>query len=171
MIDFLVIGLPRSSTTWIANWLTTDRSLCLHDPFAYGLPEQWPRDARRFGISCTGAYLFPKWIASLDCPIAVIERNPDDCDTSLARMGWGDTSGCLNAFKAAPGRRFNWTSLWNEAEAAELWAYLMPDVTFDAIRYRLLTDIQVQPHMGKWLWSPKIFHEMQRRENESCLSV
>ena len=27
-----VFALPRSGTAWLANWLTTDRSLCLHDP-------------------------------------------------------------------------------------------------------------------------------------------
>lgn len=164
MIDFLVMGLPRSSTTWLANLLTTGNTLCLHDPFAYGLPEQWPRDARRFGISCTGAYLLPKWVASLDCPIAVIERDPEDCNASLAGMGWGDVSGCLESFMAAPGKRFKWSSLWNEDKARELWAYLTPE-PFDSIRYRMLTEIQVQPHMTKWSWEPEIFHEMKRREN------
>lgn len=170
MIDFLVIGLPRSSTTWIANWLTTDRSLCLHDPFAFGLPEQWPRDARRFGISCTGAYLFPKWMAALKCPIAVIERNPDDCDASLARMAWGDVSGCVEPFMAAPGQRFRWSALWDEDKARELWDFLMPGLAFDSIRYRMLTEIQVQPHMAKWSWEPAVFDEMKRRENEPCRS-
>ena len=30
----MVIGLPRSRTTWMANWLTTTDTLCLHDPLA-----------------------------------------------------------------------------------------------------------------------------------------
>jgi hypothetical protein len=59
MLDFIVLGLPRSATTWLANWLTTDRSLCLHDPFAKTLPEQWDAGGKRLGISCTGAYLMP----------------------------------------------------------------------------------------------------------------
>src|SRR5262245_11295408 len=31
MMPFFVPGLPRSRTAWLANWLTTDTSLCLHD--------------------------------------------------------------------------------------------------------------------------------------------
>lgn len=165
MIDFLVMGLPRSSTTWIANWLTTDTTLCLHDPFAYALPEHWPRDSRRFGISCTGAYLFPKWMATLDCPIAVIERDSSICDESLSRMGWGDTSGLLGDFAAAPGKRFKWSDLWDEEKAKNLWHFLLPNTPFDSIRYTMLRSIQVQPHMGKWEWEPEIFHEMKRRES------
>lgn len=165
MIDFLVMGLPRSSTTWMSNWLTTDTTLCLHDPFATALPEDWPRDSRRFGISCTGAYLFPKWLATLDCPVAVIERDSSICDESLSRMGWGDTSGLLYDFAVAPGKRFKWNGIWQEETARELWEYLLPNTPFDLIRYMLLRDIQVQPHMGKWDWRPEIFHEMKAREN------
>ena len=163
-MDFIVLGLPRSGTTWISNWLTTDRSLCLHDPFAYALPESWPRDARRFGISCTGAYLFPKWLAQQECQVALIERDPEACDASLAALGWGDVSGLLGAFAAADGRRFRFEHLWDEDHARELWEFLLPDVPFDGIRYRMLQDIQVQPHMHKWCMEPAIFHEMLRRE-------
>lgn len=28
MLDFMIIGLPRSGTTWAANLLTTDAVLC-----------------------------------------------------------------------------------------------------------------------------------------------
>lgn len=164
MIDFLIIGLPRSSTTWLANLFTTDTTLCLHDPFAEALPEDWPRDGRKLGASCTGAYLFPKWLATLDCPIAVIERDAAVCDASLARMGWGDTSGLIGAFACAPGKRFKWDDLWHEDKARELWEYLLPTVNFDPIRYTMLKRIQVQPHMGKWAWEPEIFNEMKRRE-------
>jgi hypothetical protein len=59
----------------LANWLTTDRTLCLHDPFSRQLPEHWPRDHRRRGISCTGAYLLPGWLAQQRCPVFVIERD------------------------------------------------------------------------------------------------
>ena len=32
MLDFRVIALPRSGTAWTANFLTTERSLCWHEP-------------------------------------------------------------------------------------------------------------------------------------------
>lgn len=164
MIDFIVLGLPRSGTTWLANWLTTDRTLCLHDPFALGAPERWPRDERRFGISCTGAYLFPRWLAQQQCPIAVIERNASACDASLARIGLSGTKDLRQALANAPGRRWAFDDLWNERAARELWEHLLPGVAFDPLRYRLLKDIQVQPHMSKWRFDPTTYNEMKRRE-------
>lgn len=144
-LEFIVLGLPRSGTTWLANWLTTDSSLCLHDPFAIGLPESWPCDERRRGISCTGAALMPHWLAGYHCPIAVIERDPKACDRSLAQLGLPDTATYAHALRAAPGRRFAFSNLWSEECAAELWAYLLPGMPFDALRYRLLRAMRVQP--------------------------
>lgn len=164
MIDFIVLGLPRSGTTWLANWLTTESSLCLHDPFALGTPERWPRDDRRFGISCTGAYLFPRWLGQQQCPIAVIERDADACDASLARMGMGNTKHLHRALASAPGRRWAFGDLWNESAARELWQHLLPAIPFDALRYRVLQAIQVQPHMSKWRFDPTTYTEMKRRE-------
>jgi len=164
VIDFIVLGLPRSGTTWLANWLTTDRSLCLHDPFALGAPETWPRDARRFGISCTGAFLFPKWLAQQQCPVAIIERDPEACDRSLHRIGLGDTSGLIDTLHEVDGRRWRFDDIWDEDKASELLAFLLPGMPFDALRYRMLRDIQIQPHMGKWRFDPSVFDEMKRRE-------
>lgn len=165
MIDFMVLGLPRSATTWLSVWLTSERSLCLHDPFAQGLPEDWPCDHRQFGIACTGAYLFPKWLSQQSCPTAIIVRDVEDCDASLSRMGWGNTEGELrDAFAKAEGRRFAFDALWIEDEARELWDFLLPRVPFDALRYRQLKDIQIQPHMGKWSFDLAVHTEMKRRE-------
>lgn len=164
MIDFIVLGLPRSGTTWLANWLTTDRSLCLHDPFALGVPEAWPRDARRFGISCTGAYLFTKWLDRQECPVAIIERDTEACDRSLGRIGLGDTRSLHEPLAAVDGRRWRFDDIWNEERARELWAFLLGEIPFDDIRYRQLCGIQVQPHMGKWLFDPTTYSEMKRRE-------
>lgn len=166
MIDFIVLGLPRSGTTWLSVWLTTDRSLCLHDPFALGVPETWPRDARRFGISCTGAYLFPKWLARQECPVAIIERDSESCELSLARAGLpADSVPALRTrLDATDGRRFAFDALWNEDTARELWAFLLPQIPFDALRYAQLRQTQIQPHLGKWRFDPNTAQEMQRRE-------
>lgn len=159
-MDFIVVGLPRSGTTWLANWLTTDRSLCLHDPFNE-LPEHWPRDARRFGISCTGAYLMPRWLREQACPVAVIERDPMACDASLAAMGHGNTSRLRERFSNVEGRRYAFADLWDEDKARELWEFLLPGIPFDAIRYRLLRAMQVQPY--RWQLNESVAAELSRR--------
>lgn len=157
-LDFIVVGLPRAGTTWIANWLTTDRSLCLHDPFALGMPEAWPRDGRLRGISCTIAALMQKWLSGYNCPIAIIDRDPKACEQSLEKLDLPtllglpsppdftfNTSGILPFLDVTPGRRFAFDDLWNEEAASELWRFLLPSVPFDRIRYRLLHNMQVQP--------------------------
>lgn len=163
-MDFIVLGLPRSATTWLSVWLTTDRSLCLHDPFATALPEHWPRDERRLGISCTGAYLFPRWLEQHECPVAIIERVPEACDRSMQGIGMGDTSILQNPLRETEGRRWRFDEIWHEEKARELWAFLLPGIPFDALRYRLLKDIQIQPHMGKWRFDESVAREMKRRE-------
>lgn len=163
MIDFAVVGLPRSGTTWLANWLTTDRSLCLHDPFSNSLPETWDAGDKRLGISCTGAYLMPGWLESLSCPLVVIERDPAACDVSLQAMGLPTTWPLLRSFKAAKGRRWRFDDIWDEVKARELWAFLLPGIAFNAPRYRLLREMHVQPHMDKWKPDPAIVAELQRR--------
>lgn len=145
MIDFAVFALPRSGTAWMANFLTTDRTLCLHDPFAAAMPEHWDAGGRRLGISCTGSYLFPRWLATLDCPIAVIERDPDECEASLKAAGLpGDVGMLKRALDAVDGRRWRFSDMWNEDKARELWAFLLPHVPFDAQRHRLLLDMRVE---------------------------
>lgn len=152
MFDFIVIGLPRSGTTWLANWLTTDHSLCLHDPFSMGWPDTWPRDGRRFGISCTGAYLMPEFMAGQSCPVAIIDRPAAECEASLTELGFptGIIQELEEALGEAAGSRFKYASIWDEAGAKELWDFLIPDRGFDVLRYRLLAGMQIQPHMGKW---------------------
>lgn len=162
-LNFVVIGLPRSGTTWLANWLTTDRSLCLHDPFAMGRPETWPVDQRVRGISCTAAYLLPDWLEHYsNIPIAVIQRDPAACDASLDKLGLPGTNAYLSKFAAALGRRFRFEDLWQEASARELWEWLLPQVPFDALRWRLLKEMQVQPHWGQWMVDVQTLREVAR---------
>lgn len=160
--DFIVLGLPRSGTTWLANFLTTDRSLCLHDPFNE-LPEHWPLDGRRWGISCTGAYMLTGWLKRQQCPVAVIERDPTECAASLrvAGYGSGDVSGLLPCFMAAKGRRFRFADLWTETGARSLWEHVLPGLPFDGIRYRLLAEMNVQPH--KWEVNAEVVGELVQR--------
>jgi hypothetical protein len=145
-VDFIVLGLPRSGTTWLSSWLTTDRSLCLHDPFSRTLPEHWDAGGRRLGIACTGAYMLPGWLGQQDAPTAIIQRDHAACDASLAAMGLPATTERMRCLlSVADGRRWQFSDIWNEDKARELWAFLLPGIAFDAPRYRLLRNMQIQP--------------------------
>lgn len=145
MIDFIVMGLPRSATTWAANWLTTDKTFCLHDPFMYGDEHRWPHDDRRFGIACTAAYLHPEWLARQECPKVRIVRDPRKCDRSLAALGLPDTSG-LHSFWKAEGKPFAMRDLFDDNGARFIWSTLLQDIPFDGLRHRQLRDFRIEPH-------------------------
>lgn len=164
MLDFVVTGLPRSATTWLAVFLTTNESLCLHDPFAMGWPDTWQRDGRRFGISCTGIYLMPEILQRQDCPVAIIERDPSDCEQSIERMGFKEShiQKLKTMLDQADGRRFQYEDLWVEERAEELWDFLVPGLKFDHLRYRQLAQMQIQPHMGKWKPNANVLEDMKR---------
>lgn len=173
-VDFIVIGLPRSGTTWLANWLTTESSLCLHDPFSAALPEDWDSGGRRLGISCTGAYLLPKWLGAQRCPIAVIDRPYEECDRSLARVGMPKTTHRMRCLQSiAPGRRWRYEEIWQEKKARELWAFLLPGIPFDVQRYRLLTQMRVEPDLSNWKPDAAVLGELIKRGlmDESALDT
>ena len=163
-LSFIVAGLPRSGTTWVSNWLTAGDVLCLHDPFELGLPEDWPRDHRRLGISCTGAVLFPRWVAAQGCPVAVIERPKAARDASLSRLGLHGILALELLLDSLPGRRFAFDQLWREDGARALQEFLLPGVPFDAIRYRELVRANAQPEPSQIFVDASVCPEMLRRE-------
>lgn len=171
-LDFIVLGLPRSGTTWLANWLTTEHSLCLHDPFASHLPEDIRGDGRRMGVSCTGMYLMPALLHSQRCPVAVIERPVSACDASLDRLGLPSAAPLRRHLEAVEGRRWSFESLWDECEARRLWVYLLPGIPFDRLRYRLLREMRIEP-MNPCEFDDRVAKELAARglfvkEDEGC---
>ena len=66
MMDFIVTGLPRSGTTWVANWLTTDTTLCIHDPlYKYHLEDLDNIETnKKLGISCTAIWRAPEFFVA-----------------------------------------------------------------------------------------------------------
>ena len=174
-LDFIVLGLPRSGTTWLANLLTTSSSLCLHDPFASLLPEQIRGDGRLLGVSCTGMYLMPALLEEQRCPVAVIERDVADCDAGLARLRLGSAAALKPHLDRVQARRFAFTDLWKEDQAHQLWSYLLPGVPWDSLRYRLLRGMRVEP-LNPHQYNPDVAKELAARglfvmEDGSCLGA
>lgn len=174
-LDFIVLGLPRSGTTWLANLLTTQQSLCLHDPFAHLLPEQIKGDGRRLGVSCTGLCLMPSLLASQRCPVVVIERDVADCDASLAEIGLGSAAPIKPHLDRVQAKRFAFSDLWDEYQARRLWIYLLPGIPWDGPRYRLLRDMRVEPK-DPHHFNPDVAKELAARglfvtEDDTCLGA
>lgn len=142
-MKFALLALPRSGTTWAANWLSTGGVLCHHDPLMDYLPETIPADS---GISCTTMWLMPP---TLDCPVVLLDRDPDECNASLRKIGFQEIPEFfIGKFQSYPGPRFHWRDLFDNPEP--IWKILRPDCPFDKGRHELLRKMNVQPNFDLW---------------------
>lgn len=155
----MVLGLPRSGTTWAANWLTSDGAICYHDPLAKIDLDQLAQHnpGREWGISCTGAWLFPEFMKRNKCRSIVLERDIESVNHSLNEIGLPDVPvWFLPLFAAAPGKRMPFSALFDEEGAREIWQHLRPGVRFDRDRWLQLREISVQPNFDVWTFDRDI---------------
>ena len=145
-LDFAVLALPRSATTWAANWLTTDQSICWHDPVAHSTPHEMdgkPSAMRYRGISCTGSWMFKNWAPP--ARTIILERPIDQVQNSLDKLGLPRMSDSdIQLFQSFPGMRVPYHSLFDH-RARKVWSYLLPDIPFNAERHEQLAQMVIQP--------------------------
>lgn len=146
MIEFMVIALPRSGTTWASNWLTTDDTLCLHDPL-------WDRhyselddivSKKRLGVSCTGLMLFPEWLNAHPARKVILHRDVVEVNASLHAIGMPTLEhDAENKLWRIAGRHVAWDALFNHPR--EIYEYLLQK-EFDDERHAELCKIAMQPN-------------------------
>jgi hypothetical protein len=153
MIEFMVIGLPRSGTTWAANWLTTDRTFCVHDPLwttHYSrLDQVVPLRAgeRVAGISCSGSWMWLDWLNNHPARKLILHRPLGEIRESLQRCGVPEAAPDDEApglLDRVHGRHYHWRCLFDPFDATNIWQYLT-GLPFDAERHTELVQIAVQP--------------------------
>jgi hypothetical protein len=148
MIDFMLIAAPRSATTWASNWLSTDTTLCLHDPLL-----KWTRDEldgiesmKRLGVACTGLALFPEWVNAHPARKVILHRDLSEVDDSLKRIGMTACSaqweGVLDRIE---GIHMPWEAMFDPFQAQYIYEFLL-DRPFDPERWAVLREINAQPH-------------------------
>ena len=147
---FALLGLPRSGTTWAANWLTAGAAICLHDPVADTPPGDIPALdlGRPWGLSCSSLWLWEDVVRDLAarCPVVIVERDPAESNAELQAMGLPALPGWMHeVFARVPGLRVPFSDLWSEEGAARIWQHLRPAEEFDAARWRMLRDMRVTP--------------------------
>jgi len=146
MIDFMLIAAPRSGTTWASNWLTTDTTLCFHDPLWRWSKEQLDsiQSRRRIGVACTGLALFPEWVNAHPARKVILHRDLAEVDASLVRIGMTPCSEQWNGvLDRINGVHLDWRDLFERPQY--IYEYLL-DQPFDAERWTLLREANVQPH-------------------------
>lgn len=144
-IKFMILAAPRSATTWVSNWLTTDTTLCLHDPLWTRSYDELDAIAspKMVGISCTGIALFPAWVNSHPARKIILHRDLKEVDASLERIG---LSACSQAWEGVlhkiEGVHLIWTDVFDRPKP--IYEYLL-DKPFDAERHAALKEMNIQP--------------------------
>ena len=160
MIAFMILAAPRSGTTWAANWLTTDRTLCLHDPlFTHHYSElDSIETTKTLGISCTGAAFFRGWVNRHPARKVVLHRNRYEVNASLAAIGMPEVpQSYFDCLAKIEGRHTDWRDLFGKPR--EIYEFLT-GLPFDEERHALLRDIEMQPEFGRLKVGPEVTRKL-----------
>lgn len=145
-VQFMVLAAPRSGTTWAANWLTTDTTICLHDPLMKMTKDDLStlESPRMIGVSCTGLALFPDWVNAHPARKVILHRDLQEVDDSLVDIGMTPISrqwqGVLDRIK---GVHMDWREMFHQPRY--MYEYLL-DKPFDPERWAMLRETNVQPN-------------------------
>lgn len=153
MLRRMVVGLPRSGTTWAANWLTYDNQICVHDPLWF---EHYSRWDKMDGISCTGIWRWPEFVrerASMNIPVLILRRDITEIRQSLALFDKQDGGDWLEhdadkQLAAITGDlilHMPYDALFEPGAAAQIWRHLRMPSQFDKHRHRMLAGIKMEP--------------------------
>ena len=177
MIEFMVLGGPRSATTWMANWLTTDKTFCLHDPLMeYLIPklEALTIPNRRVGIACTGSYLYPAWVKAHRARKVLLYRSAEEINVAhdmlgLTRIDAAAHDQRMNALMDAGIPVWDWRAPFELKAAVDIWGKLLPDLPFDPYRHHLLVGMNVQPQFNRRQFGREAIAELAAKVKKDML--
>lgn len=159
MIEFMVLTAPRSASTWVANWLTTDTTVCVHEPLWHchyeDLEHSLHYPGRMIGLSETGLARFPEFVNAHPSRKVILHRDLKECSDSLVALGFGVLKHWEGVLEQIEGRHYHWQDVFDPAKAREIYEYLLQRA-FDADRHRLLCGIEMQPHFAGMEITPEM---------------
>lgn len=142
MIDFMMISMPRSRSTWLANWLTTEKTLCFHDPLrdqALEDLEAYETD-KRFGIADTSLFFYGARLNRHPAKKLIVHRKATEVSRSI-----GDKldPNCARQLDTIYGMHVQFEDINHQAK--DIWQYLIGD-GFDQERFDSLLQMNIEPH-------------------------
>lgn len=156
---FLITGLPRSRTAWMAEIAHSDRAVCFHEPMAHlarwddVFGEIWgERWVRAFvGIADHGlGFHLPEIMRRAEPRTLIIERPIVEVEASLDLIGLLGSRLFLELLAAALAyqhpliRRVPYASLADTSAVVECLQWLMPGAPIDAGRIAAMQGQNIQ---------------------------
>lgn len=157
MLDFMVISLPRSGSTWAANWLSSGEVFAMHDP----LWQIHHRDLDRMlptygnascnGIACSGIWRWPAFVNAHPARKVILHRPAGEVSASLARLGLPALpEGAESQLASLVGLHLPYTALFQRRHARKIWQHLTAGAEpFDALRHERLCEMRIEPQLGR----------------------
>ena len=146
MIDFMVLALPRSGTAWVANLLTTDTSLCIHEAFMdHSINDLDNRSYNgMLGIAETSAFIKVDELNLHSAKKLVIERPFNEVNESIAKLGFKAMPSYSDDFMIQlKGYRIAFKDLFNYDIMAEAYYYLLRK-ELNQERHRMLCQMNIE---------------------------
>ena len=165
----MALGSQRSATTWLANLLNTDSTLCIHDPLLEYTTTALDKSiipGKRLGICCTAALLHPDWVNKPPAKKVLIYREPDEVNASLEAIG-APPVGVHQQFALLDGVKapiFHWRHVFSTHGAEEICGLL--DVPFCKYRHYELRKMNVQPDFARLPVDPEAVRKLAQRIRE-----
>lgn len=174
----MVIGLPRSGTTWAANWLTAPGEVMVHDPLYYAHYSAW---AHKYdAVSCTGIWRWPEFVRQQECPILVLHRPFNDIKASLAEFDEEDhgdwlipaNEDALWALEAPNLWHVDWYDLFDPKAAQKAWHHMRMPLPFSYRRHAELVRMKIEPaapipHDADQVLYKRLMAELQEKETRA----
>jgi len=161
---FLITGLPRSRTAWLAAAAMNDHSICYHEPLQYF--DRWDdvftriwgvrpdNGVRYIGVSDHALGFHLAAIMRRAAPrTLIVERPIADVKVSLARCGLQGTNFCALlqealAFKHPNILRVSFAALESSDVVARCLAHLMPSAVISRARIEALQPLNIQANVA-----------------------
>jgi len=151
MLKYIIVGLPRSGTTWLSHFLSIDECQCLHDPSAFFSKQEM--SLFNGGLCDTGLWFDMDWCREKTRKLIVIERPIEDVNKSLTKLKFPlVTKYFYERFMKVKGLAdyiIYFDSLFvSEDEAREFWEFVYPEIPFDKDRWKELSKIKINSFVG-----------------------
>lgn len=146
-MNYFVVGLPRSRTAWLANFLTYDGNFCYHEGLngCSSIEEYKEKLGNNKGDSCTGLPLIDLEGEFPEAPKLIIESDVQDSVEFAKNMYGFDLTKELTDFKckmdSMKGMRVKLENINDSLE--DIWKYLI-GTPYDKERGDMLSNMNVQ---------------------------
>ncbi len=169
MLDFYIIGQPRSGTTWLANLFTDDKNLCYHDSLSQLPFKQFntlKKEGFKVGTAETGAFPYLQEINDSSAPKLIIHRSEEEIKASLGEdLKLPEVD--LNRFQ---GVHVIFEDIFDVRKMRIVYKYLVKR-ELNEDRFNLLVNCQVNPKLDRIKLSKSALHSYIERLRKGIASI